>query len=75
MTCASRSDHLLRFVVHISPNLASFMNGRLLSRMALAMVVGLPLCARGAEAMMFSGAVDGSAAVPVGTNHFIAATD
>lgn len=51
------------------------MNIRLLSGLTLAVATALPLCASAAEVGIFSGAVDGSAAVPVGTNQFIAATD
>lgn len=51
------------------------MNLGLLSKMTLVITAALPLCGRAAEVMIFSGAVDGSAAVTAGTNHFIAATD
>lgn len=41
----------------------------------MAVATALPLCLRASEVTIFSGAVDGSAAVPVGANHFVAASD
>jgi hypothetical protein len=51
------------------------MNRSLLPSLASLAVMTLPLYAQSPVPMIFSGAVDGSAAVPVDAKHFIAATD
>jgi hypothetical protein len=51
------------------------MNWSLFFGMLFVTVTAPPLSAQPAGPVIFSGAVDGSAAVPVGASHFIAATD